>query len=256
MIKRRREMYRVPFYLLFVVIVFSSCGSYKDIPYYQDLNRTAATEEDISNYSPAIITSSDVLGINVSSRTPEASAIFNYGAKDSQSSINGYVVDQNGDVQVPLVGALKVAGLTTAQVQEKLNQSLLTFYKDPVSNVRILNFKIAVYGDVLKPDVYAIKDEKVTIIQALTMAGDLNITAMRKNIVLVREEGGKRKFIPVDLTSKKIFSSPYYYLKNNDQIYVQPDHTKYATVDRGYRTATLVLSGLSIIAIVLSNLFR
>ncbi|RZL47241.1 MAG: polysaccharide export protein [Pedobacter sp.] len=244
--------------LLFVLIalLFSSCGSYKNIPYYQDLDRSVPTQEDISNYSPTIISNSDILGINVSSRTPEASAVFNYGANNTQSAINGYVVDDKGEVQVPLIGALKVAGLTTAQVQEKMNKLLLTFYKDPVTNVRILNFKIAIYGDVLKPDVYAIKDEKITITQALTMAGDLNITAMRKNIVLIREEGGKRNFIPVDLTSKKIFSSPYYYLKNNDQIYVQPDQTKYATVDRGYRTATLVLSGLSIIAIVLSNLFR
>ena len=79
---------------------------------------------------------------------------------------------------------------------------------------------------------------------------------MRKRVFLIREEAGKRKYIPIDLTSKKIFQSPYFYLKNNDEIYVQPDKTKYATVDRGYRTATLVLSGLSIIAIVLSNLYR
>lgn len=244
------------FQLILVVILFSSCGSYKDIPYYQDLDRINPSQEAVTNYEPMVVHPADVIGINVSSRTPESSAIFNYGAKDPQSSFNGYMVDENGVIQVPLIGALKVAGLTTAQVQEKLNKLLLTYFKDPVSNVRILNFKIAVYGDVLKPDVYTIKDEKITITQALTLAGDLNITAMRKNVVLVREEAGKRNFIPIDLTSKKIFSSPYYYLKNNDEIYVQPDKTKYSTVDRGYKTATLILSGLSIIAIVLSNLYR
>ncbi|MDQ1141160.1 polysaccharide biosynthesis/export family protein [Pedobacter agri] len=247
---------RFNFALLALVILFTSCGSYKNIPYYQDLDKTKSSEEQISNYKPTVIANADVIGINVSSRTPEASAIFNYGAKDPQSALNGYVVDQKGEVQIPLIGAVKVAGFTTAQVQEKLNQLLLTYYKDPVSNVRILNFKIAVYGDVLKPDVYSIKDEKITITQALTMAGDLNITALRKNVVLVREEDGKRNFVTIDLTSKSIFNSPYYYLKNNDQIYVQPGKTKYATVETGYRTTSLILSGLSIVAIVIAATFR
>ena len=133
---------------------------------------------------------------------------------------------------------------------------LLKYYNDPVVNVRILNFKVSVYGDVERPNVYSLQNERTTSTQALSMAGDLNITAMRKTVILVREEDGKRQFIPIDLTSKKIFESPYYYVRNNDEIYVQPDRTKYATVDRGYRTATLVLSGLSIIAIVLSNIYR
>lgn len=242
------------FYLVLVVL-FSSCNTYKSIPYYQDLDRNSPTQEAISNYSPAVINKADILGINVSSRTPEASAIFNYSAKDSRTEINGYVVDERGEVQIPLIGAFKVVGLTTAQVQDKLNQLLLTYYKDPVTNVRILNFKVAIYGDVVKPDVYSIKDEKITITQALTMAGDLTITAMRKNVVLIREEDGKRNFIPIDLTSKKIFSSPYYYLKNNDQIYVQPSNLKLATVDRG-RTTSLVLSALSVVAIVFSVLYK
>jgi polysaccharide export outer membrane protein len=133
---------------------------------------------------------------------------------------------------------------------------LLKYYKDPTVSIRIINFKVAVYGDVLKPDIYTLQNEKTTITQAIALAGDLNITAKRKNIILVREIDGVRNYLPIDLTSKKIFQSPYYYLKNNDEIYVQPDRTKYATVDRGYRTATLILSGLSVIAIVLSNLYR
>ena len=249
-------MKRSYYLLALLACIFCSCSSYKNIPYYQDLDRSRPTEEEITNYAPTRIQPADIIGVNVSSRTPEQSAIFNYTSKDGEVVFSGYLVDTKGEVQLPLLGSLKVAGLTTTQVQEKMNQLLTTFYKDPVTNIRILNFKVAIYGDVLKPDVYSIKDEKISIMQALTLAGDLNITAMRKNIVLIREEDGKRNYIPIDLTSKKIFSSPYYYLKNNDQIYVQPDQTKYATVDRGYRTATLVLSGLSIIAIVLSNLFR
>ncbi|QPH39930.1 polysaccharide biosynthesis/export family protein [Pedobacter endophyticus] len=242
--------------LVTLVVLLSSCGSYKNIPYYQDLERSKQTTETVANFSPLTISPNDILAIKVSSRTPESSAIFSYEPNNNQDAIPGYQVDANGNVHLPVIGTIKAAGFTTTQLQESMNKSLLTYYKDPVVNVRILNFKVSVYGDVERPNVYTLQNERTTITQALSLAGDLNITAMRKTIILVREEGGQRKFIPIDLTSKKIFESPYYYIRNNDEIYVQPDRTKYATVDRGYRTATLVLSGLSIIAIVLSNIYR
>ena len=245
------------FILATLVVLLSACGSYKNIPYYQDLERTKQIDVPVSNFSPLTISPNDILGVKVSSRTPESSAIFSYEPSNNQASaIPGYQVDANGMVHLPVIGSVKAAGLTTTQLQETLNKKLLEYYKDPVANVRILNFKVSVYGDVERPNVYTLENERTTITQALSLAGDLNITAMRKNIILVREEAGTRRFIPIDLTSKKIFDSPYYYVRNNDEIYVQPDRTKYATVDRGYRTPTLVLSGLSIIAIVLSNIYR
>jgi polysaccharide export outer membrane protein len=251
--------------ILVLIVAGFSCTSYKKVPYFTDLRRDSLVVENVNNYSPLIIQPADILGINVTSRNPESSSIFNYnlnrvnGSSYDQSSSNpvtGYLVDPKGDIRLPLIGAMKVTGLTTSSLSDTLTKMLLTFYKDPVVNIRIINFKVAVYGDVQHPNIYTLQNERTTITQVLSMAGDLNITALRNNIVLVREENGKRNFIPVDLTSKKIFDSPYYYLKNNDEIYVQPDRTKYATVDRGYRVTTLLLSGLSIIAIVLSNLYR
>lgn len=245
-------------------LLFSSCGSFKNIPYFKDLNHSIPTQEQVENYSPLIIQPSDILGINVNSRNPESSSIFNYNLNrvngnnydnSRDNPITGYMVDQNGEIHLPIIGNLKAGGLTTTELRDTLNRMLLTYYKDPVVNIRILNFKVSIFGDVQRPDVYTLQNERATITQALSLAGDLNITAVR-NIILIREQDGKRNYIPLDLTSKKIFESPYFYLKNNDEIYVQPDKTKYATVDRGYRTASLVLSGLSIIAIVLSNLYR
>src|SRR5690606_10132902 len=113
-----------------------------------------------------------------------------------------------------------------------------------------------VLGDVMNPGVFTLQNERSTIAEALSLAGDLNITAIRTDVLLIREIEGERKFIPIDLTSKEIFSSPHFYLKNNDVIYVQPDKTKFATVDRGYRTATVALSALSVLAIVFSALYR
>ncbi|RKD15068.1 sugar transporter [Pelobium manganitolerans] len=248
-----------------LIVVISSCGSYKDIPYYQDLKSSKPVEEPITNYAPLTIQPGDILGINVNSRNPESSAIFNYNLNringnnfdnSSDNPVTGYLVNDKGEIDLPLLGVLKVTGLTTTQLTEKMRPLLLNFYKDPTVSVRIINFKVAVYGDVQKPDVYTFQNERTTITQALTMAGDLNVTAKRKNIILIREINGVRKYLPIDLTSKKIFESPYYYLKNNDEIYVTPGRTKYAQVDIGYRNATLILSALSIIAITFSTLYR
>ena len=248
-------------YGIIFTIFIASCGSYKNIPYYQDLDKTAPSQTAVTNYTPLTIQPTDILGINVNSKSPESSMLFNYRVtgintdNSPENPITGFLVDEAGEVHLPLVGDVKVAGLTTSQLRSELTKMLLAYYKEPVVSIRILNFKIAVSGDVQRPGIYTVQNERVTITQALTLAGDLNITALR-TITLIREQDGKRNFIPIDLTSKKIFESPYFYLRNNDEIYVQPDRTKYATVDRGYRTATLILSGLSIIAIVLSNLYR
>lgn len=253
------------FFLLLLIILATSCGSYKNIPYYQDLDQTKPTQEQATNYSPLTIQPADILGINVNSRNPESSAMFNYNLNrvsgnnfdnSTDNPVTGYLVDEKGEIELPLIGPLKVAGLTTSALREKLGTMLLKYYKDPTVTVRIINFKVAVYGDVQKPDLYTLQNERTTITQVLSLAGDLTITAKRKNVILVREIAGVRNYIPIDLTSKKIFESPYYYLKNNDEIYVTPDRTKYATVDRGYRTVSLLLSGLSIVAITFSTLYR
>lgn len=253
------KLFKIAICVIAAAFAFNSCSSYKNIPYFQDLN-DPKFQEKIKNYSPVIIQQADLLGINVTSRNPESSTIFNYNLTPinggytitENNPVVGYLVDENGEIHLPLIGSLKVAGLPTTEVRDILNQKLLTFYKDPVVNVRIINFKVSVFGDVLRPNVYTVQDERITITQAIALAGDLNITALRNNVLLIRDQDGVRQYIHIDLTSKNLFDSPYFYLKNRDEIYVQPSRTKYATVDRGYRNATLALSGLSIVAIILS----
>ena len=238
-------------YLSFLVIIasillFASCSSYKNVPYFQNLNRSKPSSEAIENFSPLTIQPSDILGITVSSLNPQAWS-------DSSHMETGYLVDQQGEIKLPLVGRIKVGGLTSPVVGEQIQKRLLPYLKEPSVNVRILNFKVSVFGDVAKPDVYKVPNERLTVTEALSMAGDLNITAKRNNILLIRETDGKREYIPLDLTSSNVFHSPYYYLKNNDVIYVEPDKTKYASVDNNYRTISLILSAASIVAIILSN---
>lgn len=243
------------------ILLTFSCNTYQQVPYFQDLNRTSVIQEEIRNYTPLTIQKGDILGISVTNPNPEASAEFNYNLNrvngvntdySPSNAVTGYLVDDKGNIDIPLLGTMKVEGYTTNDLHDQLVKSLSTYLKQPIVNIRILNFKVSVLGDVAKPAVYSFPTERVTLTDALGMAGDLDITAKRQTVLLIREVDGKRTFVPIDLTSKKIFESPYYYLKNNDVIYVDPDRSKYAPVDRGYRTATIVISALSVVAIVMT----
>jgi polysaccharide export outer membrane protein len=250
--------------LLALTLCISSCGvfkdkEYKNVSYFQDLDHTGFQTEIITNYAPFKIQTGDILGINVSSPNQEAASVFNTSTNrvngaspDAINPVYGFKVDAKGEIQLPLVGAMKVAGLTTDEVAKDLTGNLLSYLKSPIVNIRVLNFKISIFGDVLRPNVYHIDNEHININEAITLAGDLNITANRKNVLLVREENGKREYFNIDLTKKELFNSPYYYLHNNDVIYIDPDKTKYDSVSRSYKRATLTLTGLSVAAIVLS----
>lgn len=242
------------------VSILSSCTSYQKIPYFQDLDRSKVTSEEINNLTISTIQPEDQLAINVTSLNQDAANVFNNNTQNagtnSQSPVYGYVVDQKGEINLPLLGITKVGGLTTAELSSQLQQKLQAYLSKPTVSTRIVNFKVAVLGDVMRPDVYRSTSERLTITEALSMAGDLNITAKREDITLVREIDGKRTYIPIDLTSKKIFESPYFYLKTNDLIFVQPSKLKLTNVDTGYRNASLIISALSLIAIAVSLFTR
>lgn len=263
--------------IFFSALIFFniSCSSYHQVPYFQDLDHRKITQENIDNYSPLKIQAGDLLGINVNSLSPTNEFnSANQRAKADEGGggfgkanppmgtenvagnpVFGYRINQQGEVALPYLGKMKIAGLSTDEMAAKLTPLLEQYLKQPIVSVRILNFKISVMGDVLRPDVFTVQNERITIIEALGLAGDLNVTAKRKNVLLIREYDGKREYLPIDLTSKKIFSSPYYYLQNNDVIYVEPDRTKYAPVDRGYRTFTTVLAAISAAGVVVTTYF-
>lgn len=247
--KNRRKAFSVQGILILTFcIALSSCRPYREIPYFQDINRSNLSQEEINNYSPLLIQPNDILGINVISLNADASAPFNTNPENNPST--GYVVDEKGEVKLPLVGTVKVAGLSTQQLKTDLQKKLLTYLREPVVNVRVLNFKISVLGDVTRPNIYPVPGERITIPEALSLAGDLNITGKRE-ILLIREINGKREFVPIDLKSKTLFNSPYYYLKNNDMLYVDPHKTKLAIVENS--KFNIALTGLSIIMIVVSQ---
>jgi len=206
------------------------------------------------------------LGINVASPNAEASSVYNTNINrvngnnldaSATNPVFGLRVNELGEIRLPNLGTVHVAGMTTDEIAKDLTGKLQDVYlKNPIINVRILNFKISVLGDVLRPDSYTIQNEHININEALSLAGDLNITAKRKNVLLVREENGQRQFFQIDLTSKNVFDSPYYYLHNNDVIYVDADKTKYDNTARSYKTNTLIISSsIAVLAILASAFF-
>ncbi|RZK38052.1 MAG: polysaccharide export protein [Pedobacter sp.] len=253
-------------YLLFVVVAMSSCGvKYASIPYFTNLPPDSVIQEHITNQANLRIQKNDVLALTVNSLSEEASAIFNLGSTSSlqgnpagsnnpNNTANGFLVDINGEIQLPYLGSVKVEGLTTAEARKSLEAMLVKYLKVPVVGLRIVNFRVTVLGDVGRPGVYPIMNERATLAEAFSLAGDLSITAMRNNILLVREEAGKREYIRLDIQNKDFFNSPYFYLKNNDLLYVQPGPAKYATINQGYRNIGLILSAISVIGLVLSRL--
>ena len=217
-----------------------SCGTYKKINYMQDAvpNRT---EESVITKG-ILIQPKDMISIVVSSRNPELAQIFNLprvtyqlgsgttGGSGSNSSngIVGYTVDSEGNIDFPVLGQVHVAGLTRWEAAGEIKQMLSDrdLLKDAVVTIEFMNFKVSVIGEVNNPDTYDITGDKVTLLEALSMAGDLTIYGKRDNVSVIREQNGERVIYKVDLRSVDLFNSPAYYIQQNDVIYVEPNKVR------------------------------
>jgi polysaccharide export outer membrane protein len=245
--------------LLFFAYAFtSSCVATKKIVYFRDLPDTITTPvvmQKATVYEELKIESNDLLSINVQpllqnvSLTPVAA---NSNASGAASTTNTYLVDKNGYIEYSLIGPVKVAGLTTIEAREVIKEKAARYYKDPVVSVRIMNFDFEILGDVTRPGFYNSPSEKVSIIDAISIAGDLNLTAKRDNILLIRTNGDQKIFSRYDMSSKNIFQSPNYYLKQRDIIYVEPNKFKVQSSDQSFiRNLGIMSSIISIASLVL-----
>jgi polysaccharide export outer membrane protein len=224
--------------IILVVIFSTSCANRKNLVYFQK------GEFDSIVHSAELyemkFRKGDFLHIQVLGASPEAVAIFNplpsavrsnytgsYAIDNPQTT--GYIVDNDGNINFPVLGKIKVSGKTKLQVEEALTKELQGHIDMPVINIRLRNFKISVLGDVAKPGTFTISSERITLPEALGIAGDLNITAKRKNILVIRETDGVKQQFRVDLTKNDVFNSAVYYLQQNDVVYVEPNQAKMNT---------------------------
>lgn len=216
--------------LLSIVVFFMiiSCASKKDILYYQDIK---SNTQSTINYASSEIQINDILNIKVDALVPESAKPFNLevpansNASAENVRIQGYLVSQEGTIVFPILGTLKVAGKSSIELQELLVKMLDDngYLKDANVNVRVINGKVTVLGQVKNPGTYSFNEQNISLNQAIGYAGDLTINGKRTDVLLIRESNGIRSYIKLDLTSSSWFSSQYYYIKQNDVIIVNPN---------------------------------
>ena len=245
--------------LLIIITMMSSCGSTRKLQYMQGAFDTAR----LSSYAvpDPVIQRGDLLSIMVYSDNPTATAMYNLSAAGMSATGGatggGYLVDENGNIQFQSLGNIHVDGITKARLTAILDSTLKTYLTNPYCSIRFLNYKITVIGDIAKPGMYNIPSERVNLLEALGLAGDLNITARRDNVLVMREQNGTRQWGRIDLTKPDIFSSPFYQLQQNDVVYVDLSKVKVVNSDQtAVRNISIITGIVSTVAIVISILRR
>lgn len=243
----------------------SSCANTKKIIYFNNVPDATFKGTEIQRQTP--IQSNDILSIAISSANAVASEPFNLQSNNiskattvtgSNNESGGYLVNAQGTIDLPVLGTVKAAGLTKEQLKENITNLILSkqLLVDPIVDIRYLNFEVTVLGEVAKPTVITVPNEKISLLKAIGLAGDLTIYGIRDNVLLIREENGEKITRHINLNSSDFFNSPYYYLKPNDVIYVQPNATKAATASRSQQFLPIIFSALSVVAIVLDRILR
>jgi polysaccharide export outer membrane protein len=246
----------VPF---LIAILLFSCASRKDLVYYQGIDGIAAQEK--SNSYEIKIQPDDLLMIIVSAEDPEIALPFNLQLVSVQSpgrlntasqlgTMQLYLVDAAGFIEFPVLGKLKVSGVSRSEVLQMLQQRIGIYIKDPIINLRLMNFKVSLQGEVSRPGTYGVDSERITLIEALSKAGDLTIYGKRNNILIIREIDGIKSYDRVDITKADFINSPFYYLAQNDVVYVEPNKNKLNGAAIGPNTGVIVSSVSLLIAII------
>ena len=251
------------FALIVLVSIFAGCASQKEVAYFYGVNSTSADSinKKFNKIHEARICTGDMLSITVTGLDPLAVAPFNlplvsYATPGSEQlysapTLQSYLVDINGNINFPVIGTLKLAGLSKSQAIKYINDQLAPYLKNAIVTIQFMNYKVTVLGEVLRPGQYAISNERVTVLDALGLAGDMTIYGKRNNVLITRENNGKLEFVRLDLNTDDVFRSPYYYLQQNDVIYVEPNSVKSVAS----QNTSLYLSALSTFATLIAVIY-
>ncbi len=245
--------YKCLYYLSALCLTFPSCVNTKKTTYFNDLGDSRIKS---ASASVPVIHKNDLLSISVNSSNPDASKIFNdpnlsntttSTANGSTTQMVGYLVTDEGSFKFPELGTIQAEGLTIKQLSDTMTQELIDrkLLIDPIVTIRFLNFRVTVLGEVTHPTVITVPNERISILEALGLAGDLTIYGKRDNVLLIREESGGKLIKRIDLNSPDILRSPYYYLKSNDVLYVEANKNKVASVSNTRQLLPIFFSALS-----------
>lgn len=260
---RKLRIHNISLVILSFSLVITSCVNTKKVTYFNNVGNVELSA--MADSVEPVIQKGDLLSISVSSLTPEVASVFNSTntptasySSDILAQTTGYMVSQEGFIKFPMLGSINVVGMKKKAVEnlitQKLRENKLLF--DPIVNVRFLNFHVTVLGEVNRPGYINVPNDRVTILEAIGLAGDLTIYGKRDNVFLLRKEGDTKIVRRLNLNSEDVLTSPYFYLKSNDVLYVQPAKNKVASVSRSRDLLPVILSGLSVLAIVIYRVGR
>lgn len=254
--------------LIICCLLFLISCSPRNLTYLSDLKEQETKEEPILNDVDPRIQPNDILDITITSLSAESNVMFNSGiiqvggagnSSGASAKPVGYQVDRNGYVLIPVLGKVHLGGLTKEEAKEHLTSVLGKYARDPIVDMRYMNFKITVIGEVNNPSTFTVPHERINVLEALGLAGDLTPYGKRENVLIVREQDGKRITSRIDLNSKDVLNSPYFYLQQNDVIYVEPDRVKAVQVSPGRSNLqfgiSVGLALLSVVTILVSQVF-
>ena len=243
--------------LFFALLLVFSCASRKDIVYYQNIDRLSADGKQ--NSYEIKIQPDDLLMIVVSAEDPETAIPFNLstvsiasssGAANGQLMMQSYLVDTNGTIDFPILGKIKLSGLNRSEVLQLFKDKIGKYIKNPIINLRIMNFKVSLQGEVNAPGTFTVSSERITLIEALTLAKDLTIYGKRNNILIIREIDGIKSYNRVDITKADFINSPFYYLAQNDVVYIEPNSSRVNASKVGPNTGVIISISSLLITLV------
>ena len=230
------------------IVLLSSCTSPKEIVYFQD----AGDFETIvgnNTFEPKFKVD-DLVSIHISTLDPEASIPFNPMRGPAEGGLRAeqvdYLIDDKGEIDFPVIGKIKIAGLSPEETRVLLREQLSEYLKDPIINIRLKNFTVTILGEVNRPGTYVVNGEKITVLEALGLASDLTIKGRRENVMVIRDFDGTKVYTRIDLRDTNVFSSPVYYLTQNDVVYVEPNKSRVTSSTLDART-TIAISLLSLV---------
>ena len=252
--------------LLLSLAILSFClfsCSKRNLVYFSDIDPFSDFTVTVGQSNEPRIQVDDLLSITVTSLNPESNMLFNVGvlmpSGDRANTVvsnpvnENYLVDKNGNINYPVIGLIKLEGLTKQEAVNKMSQLLNEYVKDPIINIRFMNFKVTVIGEVTNPNSFIIPTEKITVLEALGLAGDMTAYGKRENVLVIREKEGVRTATRINFNEKDVLNSPYFYLQQNDIVYVEPYKTKAIQADTNPVNVAIITSTISLLTIVILN---
>lgn len=247
-------------YLLLLIYTFAlcSCAERRNLVYFSNLAKLSG-DSKLEDQSIKI-QQNDLLRINVNSLSQESNLLFAVNSQNATTKSNeeptGYRVSKEGNINFPVIGSVKVEGLTLAQAQEALAKELDKYVKKPMVEVQLLNFKVTVIGEVNKPSSFTIPGDHINLLEALGMAGDMTVYGKRDNVLIIREQNGQRIMKRLNLNQQDVLNSPFFILKQNDIVYVEPDKSKAIEYSPNTRIMPVVIASISAVAVLITAVLR